>query len=805
MKRSVFLVTGVLLVWPAALTPHAQQSRAAEPGALPPGVAVLAPTSHPLISNELSLLWLAPARGAAVARAASRTPLAAVPQHLATGEYTRALALTSQPASRQGVLANYAAYYGAIAQLRLGHDEAALAEFRQLQQRKPVGYLAEAAALGEAEALEAAGKYDGAVSIYERLLKGRLSDVENVYMRLGAAARKAGEVAKAAEAYSHVLYEFPLGPNAPTAAFEIELTRAQKPIEPGSARYKLELGRAERLFASRRHGEARKIFSDLRDAAKGDDQELIALRLAECDYFLKKERAAREALRPLTGEGTSRRGEALFFYAMASRAGGDTATFLTTLRRIATEFPDQTWAEDALDNLGTYYIRANEDEQADAIFRELYERYPRGSNSERAAWKAGWTAYRKGDYVYTARVFEQAASDFPRSDYRPAWLYWSGRAQEQAGAPADAQARYLLTAADYLNSYYGRLAVKRLDKAAAERLKARTFVDATTGTADALPANHDVVRALLDAEMLDDAMNELRFAQRVWADSSTIQATVAWVRQQQAKGERGMQRLITLRNAMNTMRRAYPQFMAAGGEDLPREVLTVIFPLAYWDLIRKHADANGLDPYLVAALIAQESTFVADVKSAANAHGLMQLLPSTARQYARKLKLPYSARLLTNPEANIRMGTAYLSDKIREFGDLHLVLASYNAGERAVRRWQAEKPRVDTDEFVDDIPYPETQHYVKKILGTAEDYRRLYADASRTSGTIDVPPSAPPAPPAAPTRLAAPPRRPASPPAAPARKPSTPRVRRAAPRKSSSARRPVTPRRPANASRRQTP
>ncbi len=92
-----------------------------------------------------------------------------------------------------------------------------------------------------------------------------------------------------------------------------------------------------------------------------------------------------------------------------------------------------------------------------------------------------------------------------------------------------------------------------------------------------------------------------------------------------------MRRFQLLRGAITTMRRAYPQFMAAGGEELPREVLTVIYPIAYWDLIRKHAGANGLDPYFVAALVAQESTFVADVKSSANAYGLMQLLPSTAR------------------------------------------------------------------------------------------------------------------------------------------------------------------------------
>jgi soluble lytic murein transglycosylase len=104
----------------------------------------------------------------------------------------------------------------------------------------------------------------------------------------------------------------------------------------------------------------------------------------------------------------------------------------------------------------------------------------------------------------------------------------------------------------------------------------------------------------------------------------------------------------------------------------------------------------------------------------------MQLLPSTARQLARKLKIPYATRLLTDPDANIRMGTLYFAEKVKEFGAVHLALASYNAGETAVHQWVAERPGFGMEEFIDDIPYPETQNYVKRILGTTEDYRRLY-------------------------------------------------------------------------------
>lgn len=736
MKRTVLALIGLLMLVPAAPAPRAQQGGLTGQNEIPAGLGVLAPTPHPQVPRDLAQVWLAPDRNTAASRSNAVVSLASAARFTAGGEYSKALsAVIAQPKAPEGPLGQYTLYYAAVAQLRLNRANDALRSFRSIQEQKPTGFLWEAAALGEAEALEMLEKPDEAVRIYDRLLKGRLSNVEDVYMRLGRAAKAAGDQTKASDAYAHVFYEFPLGENAATAGSELNTLTGLQPLTAGSPRYKVELGRAERLFGAKQYADARNAFEALREFAGGDDRELVQIRLAECDYFTKRYRQARESLRDLaSGEKTSRRGEALFFTGLAARELGDTDTFLDTLHRVETEFADQTWAEDALNHLGTHYIKADDDEKADAVFREMYSRYPRGNNAERAAWKIGWTSYRQSNFVDTARVFERAASDFPRSDYRPAWLYWAGRAHDQLGHALIAQDRYTLAAADYANSYYGRLALKRLSPQATAQLVATRASNLLPPPQQDLPANGPVIRALLGAEMYDDALNELRYAQRVWGDSAIIDATVAWTRQQQSRTENGMRRFQLLRGAINQMRRAYPQFMAAGGEELPREVLSVIFPIAYWDLIKKHAEANGLDPYFVAALVAQESTFVADVKSGANAYGLMQLLPSTARMYARKLGLKYSSRLLTDPESNIRMGTAYLADKIREFGDLHLVLASYNAGERAVHRWQTERPGLPTEEFIDDIPYPETQLYVKKILGTSEDYRRLYANTATIDG-----------------------------------------------------------------------
>jgi soluble lytic murein transglycosylase len=106
----------------------------------------------------------------------------------------------------------------------------------------------------------------------------------------------------------------------------------------------------------------------------------------------------------------------------------------------------------------------------------------------------------------------------------------------------------------------------------------------------------------------------------------------------------------------------------------------------------------------------------------------MQVLPSTGRDYARTLGIAaFRTARLTDPETNIRIGTAFFADLLKQYDDVAAALAAYNAGESRATRWLAERPGVSRDQFIDDIPYPETQTYVKRIIGSAEDYRLLYA------------------------------------------------------------------------------
>jgi soluble lytic murein transglycosylase len=700
---------------------------------LPQGLLpVLSPTVHPPVARDASALWLAPT---AAERSAARANLAlanlqAALKLYAEQKYDLAVARFASAASPKSPLAGYAAYYAGVSELRLQRFDAARRRFAALKDTE--GYLSQAVALGEAEAAQGLKDYKTEAAIYERLLAGKPVDEPGIWLDLAAASLAGGNRARAADAYLHLYYEFPTADLAEQAVGPLGSMPEVQPIDTGNARYRLELGRGERLFGLRRIGDARTSFLRLKPYARGNDAELVALRLAECDYFQARYAQARDAVKPYEDKG-ARQAEARFFYLMAEHGLKNNDSFEALTRGLLKDFPGTTWAEDALNNLVSYYIQENTDDQIDAVVREQLALFPRGRYAERAAWKAGWYAYRTGNMKEAAEFFEAGAGSFARSDYRPAYLYWAGRAHQAMGDRDAAIARFQLETSDYLNTYYGRLAVKDLAKLGASPAKTTlVFVPNSAapgsdpGEADNFPPTSNTIRALLASDLYDPALKELEFAERNWGASPVDEATIAWIDRQKAGSEKGTQQFNLARGAINIMKRAYPQYLAAGGEQLPRDLLTVIYPLSYWDLVRKYSAENDLDPYLFAALMSQESTFVADIRSSANAYGLTQLLPVTARQYARKLKLRYSTSLLTDPDANIKMGAAYFADAIRQFGSVHLALASYNAGPTAVRRWLAERPGLPRDEFIDDIPYPETQNYVKKILATADDYRRLY-------------------------------------------------------------------------------
>ncbi|MEK6629900.1 MAG: transglycosylase SLT domain-containing protein [Acidobacteriota bacterium] len=719
------MVAAVSAMPSAERTPHPTTQRGE---AQAPDLRSTVHPAVPAIRDEFWLVppigWRLPARPDAILAVRD---LARASTLLTSDKPSQALPLIKTVVLATTPLAGYAIYLKGVADLRLERFQQARDTLSRVRVAQPPGFLVEAAGLREGEAAEALRDYTGAIAIYEDVLARTPATPSDVLLRLAHAAQLAGQPTRAVATYERILYEWPTSDEAAAAADELA-NSSREPLEAGSSRVPKELARAERLFAARWYDPARAAFATVRPYVAGDESELVALRLAECDHYLRRDDRAREALRPYLGSA-SRRAEALFFYLSATRTAGDAEAYIGLVRRLVDQYPDSTWAEEALNNLATHFMVQNEDEQADQVFREIASRFPAGKYTPRAHWKVGWRTYRLGGASEAIDVFERAAAAFPRSDFRPSWLYWAGKAREKFGDRSGAEVRLRLLVEDYRNSYYGRLAAQWLRShglAVPGGPEAAARFVAPGGLAADSPGvpTAGLIRWLIAAEMNDEALDEVQYAERAYGSSPVLLATRAWLVNR--KGD--------LRPAITLMRQAYPQFLAAGGEILPADILRIMFPRDYWPLITKYSALNGLDPYMVTALMAQESTFDARVVSGANAIGLMQVVPSTGRLYARKLGLRgYSTKKLTVPDTNVRIGTAYFADLVRQFGDEYFALAGYNAGDSRAVRWKAERPGLDRDEFIDDIPFPETQNYLRRVIGTAEDYRALYGPSDARS------------------------------------------------------------------------
>ncbi|MGA9334385.1 MAG: transglycosylase SLT domain-containing protein, partial [Rudaea sp.] len=173
------------------------------------------------------------------------------------------------------------------------------------------------------------------------------------------------------------------------------------------------------------------------------------------------------------------------------------------------------------------------------------------------------------------------------------------------------------------------------------------------------------------------------------------------------------------------------------GDDMQQYALR--FPLARRSQLVADAHAAGIEPAWAYAILRAESAWTTDAHSGANAYGLMQLVPDTARRVAKVENLAFpGASALFDPELNITLGTHYLGDMaVRYDGSPWLASAAYNAGPAPVAKWINERDTLAPDFFIETIPYRETRAYVARVLAFSVIYDwRLHGSAIALSSRL---------------------------------------------------------------------
>ncbi len=184
---------------------------------------------------------------------------------------------------------------------------------------------------------------------------------------------------------------------------------------------------------------------------------------------------------------------------------------------------------------------------------------------------------------------------------------------------------------------------------------------------------------------------------------------------------------------MRYIKRYAGSYLYVPVESAPAEFWRFAFPLPYRAELERFSKVNGLDPFLVAALIRQESEFNPKAISRANARGLTQILPGTGRELSRKLKVrAYGTASLFVPAVNLQLGTFYLKSIVDNLGGRwEAALAAYNAGPSRARAWSSWGEFREPAEFIETVPFAETRNYIQTVLRNADTYRRIYSGEIR--------------------------------------------------------------------------
>lgn len=335
-----------------------------------------------------------------------------------------------------------------------------------------------------------------------------------------------------------------------------------------------------------------------------------------------------------------------------------------------------------------------------ACYKNLYLWFPTSEFVEDAQSQVFLHMFRANDYANAQRIGISFLNKYKNSEYTPMVMYYMGRLSESVKSYQDYISYYRSVISKYPDSYYAYRAYLRL-----EHIKGPLITSYISEKPVEFPYERrhtflDRLILLKDFEVLEEYSNYDDFIK-------------SWVLYK--KGD-FKQSIVVARNAMDKIQQKPDK------RDLRWRL---VYPVVYYNDIKHYADKAGNNAPLMLSIAREESYFDSNARSVVGAKGLMQLMPTTAAEIAAKHSV--SAYNLANPSHNVMLGNYYYSFIKGLLGGMDVsAIAAYNGGIGSVNSWKSSIYYNDTDAFIEQIPYPETQNYVKKVLRSYWNYIRVY-------------------------------------------------------------------------------
>jgi soluble lytic murein transglycosylase len=642
--------------------------------------------------------------------------------HYVDAQYPAAIAAMLKAQPYIGELKDYVSYFIGDSYVLSNSPEAAFTYLRDFGTRFPDSLYTHDATIAYAKALLNSNRPTEAIRVLEAHRSPANAEMEYF---LGKAYVQNGQGRTGAEVLRGVYYNYATSYTADQAAADLKKIPEEAMLPPPT--YSEHEKRAEALYKARRYPAAADEYRSMVDLSTPPEQYAALIQLANSYRHDGNNRDARAALDRIPDNGSEASAEKWYQQAEIARDANDDGSLNNILEHMRASTPKSPWLEAALFSAGNMYLLRKDYDGAIDYYRELHQRFPEGTKAAYAHWKCAWLTYRQNRREQAKKYFEEQIEFYPGTNEVPNALYWRGRMAEDDSENGIARAYYQKLSERYRNYYYGVLARKRLATLPAAPLAtvallqhvspAATFEPealATTPPEDDLHYNR--AKLLENGGMTDLAVRELQAGSSTGPSWEMLEIARIYT----SGGE--------YFRALQALKRAIAGYFAMDVSGLPAEYWHGLFPRPYWDALRHYSDENGLDPYLVASLIRQESEFNPSAISHSNAYGLMQLLPKTGKGEAKAAGMHhFKTDSLLDPTTNIELGTHYFREMIDHFGGrIEYALAAYNAGADRVEDWRSSGTYRDVEEFVESIPFTETREYVQAIVRNAEVYKRVY-------------------------------------------------------------------------------
>lgn len=624
----------------------------------------------------------------------------------------------------------------------------AIAEYEALLKDYPKSICAIEAQYQAAECYYDLKRYDEAIENYKKFVE-KYSEGSRSRMalyRIGYTYQEAQKFSEAYDQYQKVIRQYTDSYVARTSLDRIKLLLASCPAIKVTREDNLYNGLV--LFYAQQYKDARESLSKVINGS--DDLSVKAAYFIAQSYqnegqyvSAQNEYESLIKLYPKSAYAI----DSQYWLAQCIWKSGRTGEGILELVKFADKYPQNDLADDAEFLLADLYKEIGQYSKAIDVYEEVVSQHPNGNSAGEALWNMGWCYRKLNEKDKSAMTFQRLANQYPNSKFAGSALFWAGMDYEDVGMIQEAFDAYK-GAMQSKEHYYSDRAKKRIDS-----LVKGEKIDKGIATIQykkvEFDENHPIMETIrqytpvwvqvsLNYGIFDDATEVYTAADEagIVQEAAYYNLSICYEKLGDYKKSWAYNwRLMQLPSVKDKNRA------------LPKQIYMRAYPAVYMDLVFNNSKANKVDPYLVSAVMREESRYDAKAVSRSNAQGLMQIMPSTGKYVAQKIDIKnFKTDKLSEPETNIKIGAWYLGNLINSFtsrtrdyfaekgieesdySDIAIILSlgGYNAGPTRIKNWMEEYGIEDIDEFVENIPMQEPRNYIKKVLDSYEAYKSLY-------------------------------------------------------------------------------